>query len=59
MTIKQAVLEAIQTDKDFNSLNNTKIIEAYNKSDKNYIDNIFIHLCGYSLETLIKQSRKQ
>jgi len=56
--LNQAILEAIETDQEFNDLNAKNIKNLYKDSAtevKDTIDAIFINLCGYSLETLLNE----
>jgi uncharacterized protein YaiL (DUF2058 family) len=60
-SIKTIVLSQIESDDGFNSLNNANIKKIYSNSDqelKNTIDNIFINLCGYSLDYIIINSQE-
>ena len=54
--IRDLVLEAMTTDDSFNEGNSRNIIKLYNSasiSEKELVDNIFINLCGYSIDSLV------
>lgn len=58
--IRELILEAMNTDDSFNenNLGNiNKIYLAANNAEKELINNLFINLCGYSLETLISYTQ--
>ena len=65
--LNDKIVEAIQTDGDFNKRQQEIIINNYEEAsdqEKERIDNIFIALTGWSLETLIesvkpKKKKKQ
>jgi hypothetical protein len=57
-TIADKVSHFIQTDEDFNIKNHAKIVMLYNQAPTHcqiVINNIFINLCGYSLNTMINK----
>ena len=57
-TLIDRIRDLINTDDDDTQLQSSNIIDYYNEStekQKKVIDDIFIALCGYSLNTLIKQ----
>jgi hypothetical protein len=61
-SINSTILELIQTDDGYNDLNNARIIKTYKESPdivKFTIDDIFIDLCGYSLDNIIRKSKQQ
>ena len=65
--LNDKIIEAIQTDGDFNKRQQQIILDNYEQAtpeEKERIDNIFIALTGWSLETLIesvkpKKKKKQ
>ena len=68
MTLKDQILNAMETDDSFNQLNDNNIKRLYTKAtkkEKELIDNLFINLCGYSISILLasnnstKGQRKQ
>lgn len=59
--INMIILEHIKTDDSYNTNSNDRIMSVYNNANdtqKELIDDIFISLCGYSLDTIIKQVRQ-
>jgi hypothetical protein len=57
--IRDLVLNAINTDDSFNNINSKNIVNLYttaSTNEKEVIDQIFINLCGYSLNTMITNS---
>lgn len=60
-TLQDLLKEAINTDFDHNLRDTTRIINKYTKASKeqkDLIDDIFISVCGWSLETLISNYEK-
>jgi hypothetical protein len=58
MNLQEIIKDAIDTDDQFKTRNQTDLIKSYtesNKETKIIINDIFISLCGYSLETLINR----
>lgn len=58
MTIRDVILNAINTDENFKDRDDKAIINIYkglNETERSTVNNIFIHLTGYSLSTLITQ----
>lgn len=62
MNLVQVIKKHIETDTDYKTRYDNRIIKTYtNATDlqKELIDDIFIDLTGYSLKTIIKQSKEQ
>ena len=60
--LNEKIIEAIQSDGDFNKRQQQIILDNYDQAtpqEKERIDNIFIALTGWSLETLIEGVRKK
>ncbi len=54
------IFQEMTTDMDSNERQSERIIEKYNEASKEtkvVIDDIFISLCGWSLETLIIKTK--
>ena len=61
-SINSTILELIQTDDGYNDINNARIIKTYKESPdivKFTVDDIFIDLCGYSLDNIIRKSKQE
>lgn len=57
--LRDEILDAINTDGDYKEHYNEKIANTYNQADphtQKAIDDIFIILTGWSLETLINNN---
>jgi hypothetical protein len=55
--LNEKIIEAIQSDGDFNKRQQQIILDNYDQAtqqEKERIDNIFIALTGWSLESLIE-----
>ena len=53
--LREMVLDAMMTDDSFNHINQSNILNIFENSSsdsKKILDEVFINLCGYSLETL-------
>ena len=62
MDINKLVVKFIETDDCYLTRYNKSIENVYNNSNeetKNAINSIFINLCGFSLETIINDSKKE
>lgn len=58
INLQKKILELIESDSDFSTMNNNAIIKIYKDSSSDMrivIDSIFIHLTGYSLANIIKE----
>ena len=56
--IRNIVLEAISTDDSFTEKQNYKLVMIYlnaSRNEKEIIDSVFICLCGYSLESIVRE----
>ena len=63
ITIKNLLIKEIETENTLNNvIDNKRIVEKYKTLDnksKDVVDDIFIYICGYSLNTLIEKSEKE
>jgi hypothetical protein len=56
MNLQQVIISAIESDTDFTSRQQARLIKKYEsleQNEKDIVDDIFISLTGYGLETLI------
>ena len=60
--LRNVILDAIESDDSFTEKNNFKIEKLFNSSSKaeqEKINELFINLCGFSLETLVSTTINQ